>query len=489
MFASSIRFRLNFWFAFMQVVISVAASVYLLCLDNSNRMQDLDASLERRLTPLHFAARDSLALENNTPSSWQVPPNVNIDAVTSRRDFLQRALLGRGSELFSKQWVNEGVYFVIWSASKQILAASPNLPESIPLPVAQGENGPINLRTIGGNREAFQFTAAQDIVLVGQSMQAMEAEHQAYVMQIMGFVLCVFVIGLLASRKIIYNAITPLEAIAKSAAQMSLGNIQGRLKAPNPADEVGQLVNTLNSTFSRIDEAFAQQNRFVADAAHELRTPLAVMLSETQAVLNRPRSNQEYVVSLNRILDAIQKLRKLSESLLTLAQLDAEQYRQTPESFDLGLLIDECIGEICRLAETKNVTIHNRVEPITVLGDPDQLCQVFTNLLSNAIEYGTPNSEVHLWVSRSADSAKPALGIHVSNTGETISHEEQKHLFERFYRVDKSRSRAGSHAGLGLAICQRIVNEHNGIISVQSENGLTVFTVWLPEPLATGHSP
>src|SRR5205823_4097475 len=143
----------------------------------------------------------------------------------------------------------------------------------------------------------------------------------------------------------------------------------------------------LNSTFARLEAAFAQQKQFTADAAHELRTPLAVIISEAQTTLARERNASEYRETVEACLETAQQMRRLTESLLELARFDAGQETMQRSSFDLAETARTCVNLIRPLAALKNIQIHCELATATVKGDPDRLRQVITNLLSNAVQY------------------------------------------------------------------------------------------------------
>jgi signal transduction histidine kinase len=235
----------------------------------------------------------------------------------------------------------------------------------------------------------------------------------------------------------------------------------------------------LNSTFSRLETAFAQQRQFTADAAHELRTPIAVMLTQTQTALSRERAADEYRAAVQACQRAAQRMRKLMESLLQLARLDAGQETMKQLPFDLSKLAADCVEMVAPLADARRVKIQCALPPTPCLGDPEQFSQVLTNLLANAIEYNKPSGQVRL----TAETQSGVVKLTVADTGEGIAPEDLPRIFERFYRADKSRSGTAGHTGLGLAISRAIVRAHGGDIQAASPPGAgAAFTVTLPLP-------
>jgi len=281
--------------------------------------------------------------------------------------------------------------------------------------------------------------------------------------------------GLLGGWWLATRAIRPSEDISATAAKIAAGDLSQRISTTETDSELGRLAGVLNSTFARLDTAFTQQARFTEDAAHELRTPVAVMLTQTQSALARTRSADECRETLEACQRATQRMRRLIESLLELARLDAGQEPLRRAECDLGKIAADSLGIIRPLASTRGLAIHAALPATPCHGDAERLAQVVTNLLSNAIDYNRDGGEIRLAPGRDHDFVTLA----VSNTSPGIPAEDLPQLFERFHRVDKSRT--GGHSGLGLAITKAIVLAHGGSIEVVSElGGSTTFTVLLP---------
>jgi len=242
----------------------------------------------------------------------------------------------------------------------------------------------------------------------------------------------------------------------------------------------------LNETFARLEASFAQQTRFTSDAAHELRTPLTVLITQTQSALARERTNAEYVETLRSCHRAGQRLRRLTESLLDLARLDSGTEPFFCVDFDLSHTASECLELIQPLAEKRRLTLKADLPETKCHGDPGRLGQVITNLLANAIYYNREGGQVRLSLRHEGDTVL----LVVADTGIGISNEDMPHIFERFYRADRSRSGAPERTGLGLAISQAILKGHGGSIEVFSELGKgTAFTVKIPAKASDGSAP
>ena len=275
---------------------------------------------------------------------------------------------------------------------------------------------------------------------------------------------------------IIGRAIRPVEDISATAAKISAGDLSQRINVAEAESELGQLAAVLNSTFARLETAFAQQKQFASDAAHELRTPVAVILTQTQTALNRERDAASYKQTVEACQRAAQRMRKLIESLLELARFDAGQQVLKRLPFDFSKTISDSAELVQTLAEERGVKIISDLAPLEIIGDPERLAQVVTNLLTNAIQYNQPDGEVRVQL----ESENNLAVLIIANTGQGIAPADLPRVFERFYRADKSRTGAGN-SGLGLSICKAIVEAHGGTMEASSEEKVgTTFTVRLP---------
>ena len=286
----------------------------------------------------------------------------------------------------------------------------------------------------------------------------------------------ILLIGLAGGWWFVGRALRPISEISDTAVKISAGDLSQRINVAEAESELGQLAAVLNSTFARLETAFAQQKQFAADAAHELRTPVSVMLTQTQTALNRERSLLEYRETVEACQRAAQRMRKLIESLLALARFDAGQEVLKNARFDFSKIISDCAELVQPLAGERGVKISVEAEPLQITGDSGRLTQVVTNLLINAIQYNKTGGEVCVTLETQGGLAV----LKVADTGHGIAAADLPLVFGRFFRADASRTGPGN-AGLGLAISKAIVEAHGGTIDVASEqNAGTTFTVRLP---------
>jgi heavy metal sensor kinase len=289
--------------------------------------------------------------------------------------------------------------------------------------------------------------------------------------------LAVLALGMGGGWRLVTNAFRPIEDISSAAAKIAAGDLSQRINTSETDTELGRLAGVLNSTFSRLEAAFSQQGRFTADAAHELRTPVSVLLTHAQNGLASPGLTDEQREAFEACQRAGQRMRRLIESLLQLARLDAGQEDMKREAFDLSCVAQECIEMVRPLAAERQVSILSDLQTVDCHGDAERIGQVIMNLLTNAIYFNKDGGEVRV----TAQATKEGAILKVSDTGAGIPEEDLPHVFERFYRVDKSRSRKQGRTGLGLAICRAIMDAHGGTITVSSQPGSgSVFEVTIP---------
>lgn len=278
------------------------------------------------------------------------------------------------------------------------------------------------------------------------------------------------------------RSLAPIEDIRRRAAAISAEDLSQRLATGLPDDEVGRLARTFDQMLARLDESFQRQRRFTADASHELRTPLAIIRGEVDVALERPRSSEDYVTILRSVGVEAERMSRLASHLLQLTRSDRDEMKIESESIDLANLLHMLLEQMNPQAEAAKVVLKADLpDRLIVQGDADRLLQLFLNLLENAFTYA-PNSIV--WVR--ARTTQDSVEIEVADTGPGIHPAHLPHLFERFYRVDKARSRSSGGNGLGLAIAREIALAHGGDITVHSAPGKgATFIVRLPSSLGS----
>ncbi len=273
------------------------------------------------------------------------------------------------------------------------------------------------------------------------------------------------------------RALKPVDHIAQTALEIEESDLSRRIPV-HTKDELGRLATTLNQMIERLERAFKRQQEFTGDASHELRTPLSVIEAESTLALQRERSPEEYKRSLGTVAQETKHMARIIDQLLRLARADSGTDQKSFAQFDLGELVTEVASDAQILSREKDLKFESgHIEKLSVYGDIDQLRELLLNLIGNAIRYTPPGGTVGFSLEQKGGEAV----ITFTDTGIGIPAKDIPHIFDRFYRVDKARSRAEGASGLGLAICRHIAEAHGGSIEVQSEPGKgSTFTVQLP---------
>jgi signal transduction histidine kinase len=492
MIFNSIRWRLQAWHSLILVLVLTGFGVTAYRVARDNQLRRIDQELQQRLM---------IAFRPGPPDESHGRGGPPPDRPPTERLGPDRSPKDRGHEHNPNAWrehmreviahagaIESGqtnaFYYVVWQNNGLLLASSPGAPTDVPMPDEPGplersggdRPGPIT-RTRAEFREFCLCFPFGDRALVGRSMAPDLAAMHRLALWLFAAGASVLAFGLAGGWWVATKAIRPIEEISATALEIAGGDLSKRISTSDTESELGRLAAVLNSTFARLEAAFAHQVRFTSDASHELRTPVSVILSQTQTALARERGAAEYRETLAACQRAAQRMRKLIESLLELARLDAGQERMKHESFDLSRVARDCVELVRPLAAERGVDIRCELPAVECLGDAERVGQVVTNLLSNAIHFNRERGEVH--VTTRAENGTAFLTVR--DTGVGIPPEDVPHIFERFYRVDKSRSRIQGKTGLGLAICKAIVEAHSGSIEVTSQPGAgSTFEVRLP---------
>lgn len=271
----------------------------------------------------------------------------------------------------------------------------------------------------------------------------------------------------------------PVDDIARTARIITAHNLDQRIPPTGVDDELGRLIATFNEMFSRLQLSFAQIQQFSSDASHELRTPLTIMRGEIELALrSRKNTPEQYREVLASSLEETMHMTAIIENLLTLAKADRGLAQPVQEDVWLRPIVQDLYEDGMMLAERKRITVTaGTLDDALVLGDAVRLRQLFLNLIDNAIKYTPDGGAVEISLTRDQRFAK----VRVKDSGVGIPAEELPKIFDRFYRVDKARTRELGGSGLGLSIAKWIVDIHGGTIVVESDmNAGSVFTVSLP---------
>lgn len=272
------------------------------------------------------------------------------------------------------------------------------------------------------------------------------------------------------------QALSPVAELTETAAAISSSNLHRRVAGGGSSDELARLASTFNDMIARLERTFNSQRRFIADASHDLRTPLTVIRAELELLCSRPGVDGEIRGALDRAIRGIDNLQRLANDLLLLARADADQLQPVEETARLDEIIVECASGVKALAAQKHISLRVDVsEPLELHCSASLLQRAITNVIENAIKYSPEDSSVEIASAR-ADSLAV---ITVTDNGHGIPPEDLPRVLDRFYRGDRARSTQGT--GLGLAITKAIVDAHHGHLQIDSQPGSgTRVTVTLP---------
>jgi signal transduction histidine kinase len=331
------------------------------------------------------------------------------------------------------------------------------------------------------NHECFQPITLRELERVVNSQTLKELRNYSF-----GALGVLFVASLGVGWVIAGRVLAPIGRITSVARDIQATDLSRRIELPGPEDELKQLADTFDAMLARLDAAFAAQRQFVADASHELRNPLAIIRTNVDVALADPHADPEDLRhTITVVKRASDRMARLVDDLLALAR------RQEPtlehEQVDLGAAVAEASDDFVVPAAARRIVLDRAVAPgVIVTGDRDALKRAVANLLENAVRLAPAGSRIRLAVGGEGDRA----WIAVADEGPGIAPQDQPHVFDRFWRADKARSRADGGTGLGLAIVRQIAESHGGRVTLQSKPGVgSSFVIWLPVASAPAAEP
>jgi two-component system heavy metal sensor histidine kinase CusS len=277
---------------------------------------------------------------------------------------------------------------------------------------------------------------------------------------------------------VVRRAVRPVERMARDIDRMRENDLSIRLRSPEVPLELQPVVEKLNGLLSRLESAFAREKAFTADVAHELRTPLAALLTTFEVCRSRPRDEVAYMAAIDKCRSVARRMQAMVEALLMLARAEAGQLSLKLQSTDAADLIDDCWALFNPSAEARGLRARWQINgPVPIETDPEKLRIILHNLFDNAVSYADDAGEVRITAGLREDEFR----LEVANTGSRVTTGDAGHLFDRFWRGDQARADVGVHCGLGLSLCQRLARLLKGRIDIQTvENGW--FTVRLTLP-------
>jgi two-component system OmpR family sensor kinase len=387
-----------------------------------------------------------------------------------------------------------------WPGQSVQDASQPEMPDQVLRQLIAGTAGSrLRLQDLVLGGENFRAIVWQDetgnppISIV--TLRSIEAERLlfAHIRKTLFLVVpAMLVVGSVGGYFLARKSLAPVVAMSAQAAHMSAQNLQERLPVLNPHDELGHLASTFNDLLERLDRSLEHQRRFMADASHELRSPVSIIRGEAEVALSRAREPEEYRESLAMALDEARRLSQIVEDLFTLARADAGQYPLHLRDFYLEELAAECVRAARSMAAARGITLS--YEPggeMPIRGDEALVRRLTMNLLDNAIKYTPEGGKIGVACQRAGSE----YSLTVRDSGPGIPAEAREKIFERFFRLDPARTQdrrapgtaesgvpATAGAGLGLAIARWIAEAHHGrLVLVQSDTSGSTFAAFLPD--------
>ena len=451
----SIRTRLTFWYASVLALALIAFSLTVWLVLSHILARDLALSLLNQSSGL----ANYLKIEDSDPSS-RLPDEIDEYSRSLPQRHLLSVLNAAGQTVYSNWQGNSALPSALVRSSKPFVLTHRREPY---LALVQ----PVSL-----NRGEYR------------TFLAIPKRADRKVLVVLGTLLAVLVPLFIAagvgggywlSRK----AMTPVAQITRQAHEIGIHDLSARLPLPGTHDELEQLTETWNNMLSRIELAVTKITQFTADASHELRTPVAVIRLASEAALRKERSAAEYQEALASIGHQSERMTTLIEDLLFLARADARLSAPAMQPLALQPLVEEACRDLAPLAAARQIRLFQRAAPAVpdVLANSSALLRVLRVLIENAIKYIPESGSVSVDVAQEQQGAV----LRVIDTGVGIPPEFLNHIFERFYRVDSSRSKESGGYGLGLAIAAVIVHQHRATIAVEENpEGGSIFSVHFP---------
>jgi two-component system heavy metal sensor histidine kinase CusS len=457
---ASITLRLTVFFAFASTVVLLLLG-YLIggSVEQHFEEQDMEVLAGKLQLARHAVERV------NSPSDLDALPRQLDDSLTGYPGLAVAVVAPDGQTLFA----TSGASFPQALLDRNVQANTKH-----PLVWWTKDNQP--LRGISAPVQTGIKDASPAIVAVATDISHHEHFMNSFRMTLWSFViLAAFLTGFLGWVAV-RRGLAPLQAIKHEAAGITARRLDSRLPVDSVPVELVDLVETLNAMLSRLEASFRRLSDFSSDLAHEFRTPVSNLLTQTQVILSRPRATEEYRDVLASNIEEFERLSRMIADMLFIAKADDGQIIPSRDSLELDRVAEKLVEFYRLIADEKGVSLTTSGFG-QIKGDPLMIHRAISNLLSNAIRHAPSGGSVSVTIeSPEADRVR----IVVANTGDTISASHLPRLFDRFYRVDSSRHWEGKHFGLGLAIVKSIVEAHGGDVSVVSEAGMTSFIIDIP---------
>ncbi len=484
---NSIRLKLTIWYSIILLaalgVFGIASYVYTgemlsqnLTLSLKNETEWLRDILEGRLGIERGKSRNPRSKILSSPSAQSDTTNETEGRNESEQDYTIWNKIYEHSLLNSKkQFVyvmdRQGrIFYKSFNLGEDTLPSPPDLKE-YEVKVVNTTLGSERIRLAGMDTKFYEIRVAYPVEEINDVLRSL---FSIFIILI-PIVLAISVFGGYFLAK---QSLRPVEEITRTTRKITATNLRERIHVKNPNDEIGRLTETLNNMIGRLEASFEQVQQFSLDASHELRTPLTIMRGEIELALRENKKGTSYKKTLVSLLEEVLRMTSIIEGLILLAKADSGNAKLERKPTRLDSLVGEIKEDAELLAEQKKISVSiSRLDEATVLGDAVRLRQLMLNLVDNAIKYTPEGGKVTLSLKLAEGNAQFA----VEDTGIGIPDGELRKIFDRFYRVDKSRSRLPDGLGLGLSISKWIAEAHGGSLIAESRIGYgSKFTITIP---------
>jgi heavy metal sensor kinase len=457
-----IRWRLTLWFALILCAILILSGIVLHILLQRYLIGQVDENLSIYSARVH-----------GTLHPQEIPDPLDYEVIHSKLPPIN-------------EFASPGIYIQLIDRSGNVVVKSDNLGKQElpvnPILISQGFAGNVAIETLAaGDGASVRIMVSplylRDQVLlleVAQSFNHIDAAMSQVRWALLASILVALILASLSGGVIARRALVPVSRITQTAQDIETSSdLRQRVGYLGPGDEIGELANTFDHMIEHLDRVFQSQKYFVADASHELRGPLTVIRGNLD-LLKRKLGEEERRRSLKAIERESIRMSKIVDDLLLLTEIESGQLAQ-PQRVLLKDILSEELERARTLTGSREIAV-SQPEDLAINGDAQSLKQLLGNLVDNAIKYTPEQGTITLSLFRDGSWAR----LEVTDTGIGIPPEHLPHIFDRFYRVDKARSRASGGTGLGLAIVKGIAEQHGGKVNVTSEPGKgSTFTVWL----------
>lgn len=466
-FVKTTRFKHTLWFTSLFLILEITSGLIFYFYLKNSMYKDLDNSLsEQAASIFKFVKESRVDFEKFQPDSiYSSSSDLVYDLIFDllvlnlRNTYIQVQL--NNKVIFkSENLKNNDIKFIKEQKNISILTS-----------FSKPELSPHKIRGAFLSNSGYKIVAAYPENHIDETLSSL---LEIYIIAAPFFLIISIIGGAFISAK----SLARIDSIIKRTDEITTQNLDENIEGAEFNDEYGRLVRTMNKMIARIKTSIETMNQFSISASHELKTPLTILRGELEVALKSTKTPEQYKEVLCSNYEETLRLIEIVDKLFFLSKMDHSSLKLEMQKIDSGEFIIETCGQIKNLGKQRGIEIAAKIESTGLIEiDKGLMQRVITNLADNAVKYGDENQKVYI---KSSDYKKGKIKISVLNKGDGIPEKEIKKIFDRFYRVDSSRSRETGGIGLGLSISKAIVDYHGGEIQVRSTPGsVTEFSIIL----------